>query len=157
MLAAQEAMQTALAQATAGSARVMAGGAAAGEMPAGLNGLLQVCGCMIWMWACVSGGFKKKGPCWWPQAVWVVGEALAGLIGSLLRLLLHVCVCVRVYARVCACVCACARVCTRSSERCALCSKGLCVLSMVKLEQHGSVHTLLPSRGPSLVLTSLAT
>jgi len=42
MLAAQEAMQTALAQATAGSARVMAGGAAAGEMPAGLNGLLQM-------------------------------------------------------------------------------------------------------------------
>jgi len=42
MLAAQEALQAALAQATAGSARMVAGSAAAGEMPAGLSGLVQV-------------------------------------------------------------------------------------------------------------------
>ncbi|KAF5827894.1 ABC1 family-domain-containing protein [Dunaliella salina] len=42
LLAAQEAMQTALTQATAGSAGLVARGAAAGEMPAGLNGLLQI-------------------------------------------------------------------------------------------------------------------
>ena len=41
MLAAQEAMQAALAQATVGSARAVAGSAAAGEMPAGLKTLMM--------------------------------------------------------------------------------------------------------------------
>ena len=58
----------------------VAGNAAAGEMPAGLNGLLQVCVCV-----CVCSGRQWQA---------VAGSGAAGEMPAGLNGLLQVCVCV---------------------------------------------------------------